>query len=63
MTLLGSNDASQPSCPQVRPYEQIFRDGLAAELEHLPTGSLLRAAITDYWILRADAMACANRYP
>lgn len=49
------------NCPSVRPYEQGFREGLAAELERLPAGGPVRVAMADYWMLRAEAMACSRR--
>jgi hypothetical protein len=61
ITLFGQSDADRPACPQVRPYEQGFRDGLAAEVERLPDGSPMRVAIADYWMLRADAISCGSR--
>lgn len=48
------------ACPSVRPYEQGFRATLAAELEHLPANSPVRAAMADYWVMRAEALACQS---
>jgi hypothetical protein len=60
ITLFGA-DAGDAACPAVRPYEQGFRDALAAEVEALPPGGPLRAAMADYWMLRAEALTCARR--
>jgi hypothetical protein len=50
--------AGDAACPAVRPYEQGFREALAAAMEAMPSGSPVRAAMADYWALRADAIAC-----
>jgi hypothetical protein len=59
ITLFGA-DGGQ-ACPAVRPYEQGFREALAAEVEALPAGDPLRTAMADYWMLRAEALTCARR--
>lgn len=59
--LFGSSGGETSACPSVRPYEQGFRASLAADIERLPAESLVRVAMADYWMLRAEAMACERR--
>ncbi len=58
--LFGEKGTDDRFCPAVRPYEQGFRDSLAADVERLPAGSAVRVAIADYWMLRAEAISCAR---
>jgi len=61
ITPFGPSDTNQIACPAVRPYEQKFRDALAADIGQMPAGSPVRVAMTDYWMLRAAAIDCISR--
>lgn len=51
--------SSSPSvCPKIVPYGPAFQDRLVTEIQALPVGSALEAALIDYSSLRAQLRAC-----
>lgn len=46
------------ACPPVKPYDSVFLERAADELDLLPEGSAIEEMLKDYSVMRDQARAC-----